>query len=99
MAEETLTTRKAKPIARANLKGATMKTIFQVWELTNTELFTGNESRKLVAEIPGTKRALLEWIKFGGVLPTHMGELRKSGDGYTYFTTIGRTYRAARVRV
>ena len=76
-----------------------MKTMFQIWELTSTELFTGNASRKLVAEIPGTKRDLQQWIKFGGVIPTHMGELRKHGDGYVYHTTIGRIYLASRTRV
>lgn len=75
-----------------------MKTIFQVWELKNAELLTGGE-RVLVAEVEGTKRAFKRWCAFGGVIPTHMGELRKHRDGYLYFTTIGRTYLAARARV
>lgn len=74
------------------------KSIFQIWELKSSELFTGNESRALVAEIEGTKKALKAWIRSGGVIPTHMGELRRHGDGYVYFTTIGRTYKVCRVR-
>lgn len=65
---------------------------FQVYELKNTGLFTGTDERKLVATIPSTKRAVNAWVKYGGVIPTHMGELRRQGAGYIYFTTIGRTY-------
>lgn len=75
-----------------------MRTIFQVWELKNTELLVGGE-RTLVAEIDGTKRALLRWCAYGGFIPTHMGELQKRADGYIYFTTIGRTYLATRTRI
>lgn len=75
-----------------------MRTIFQVWRLKNTELLTSGD-RTLVAEIPGTKREIQRWVRFGGVIPTHMGELRKHGDGYLYYTTIGQTYQFARVRI
>jgi hypothetical protein len=68
-----------------------MKSIFRVYELKNQDLFTGGE-KVLVAEIPGTKRDLRRWVAYGGVMPTHIGELVRIKDGYTYFTTIGRTY-------
>lgn len=38
-----------------------------------------------------TKKAVKDWIRFG-VISTHMGEFRKSLDGYEYHTTIGRNY-------
>lgn len=73
-----------------------MSSLFQVYELKNTELLTGGE-RVYVAVIPGNKRALRTWVSYGGVIPTHMGELRKTAGGYIYYTTIGRTYLFTRV--
>lgn len=35
------------------------------------------------------------WIKVN-VFSTHMGEWRKTTDGYVYYTTIGRVYRFIR---
>ena len=73
-----------------------MKTIFQVWELKNSELFIGGEKTLVGETEASTKRSLQHWIAYGGAIPTHMGELRKHGDGYIYFTTIGRTYVATK---
>lgn len=72
--------------------------MFQVWRVNNVDILTTGDS-KLVAEIGGTKRDVQAWVRFGGVIPTHMGELRKRGDGYVYFTTIGQTYLFTRSRV
>jgi hypothetical protein len=65
-----------------------MKARFKVQAVKCQDIFTG--------EIDGTKRAVLQWVRFGGVIPTHMGELFKHGNGYIYYTTIGRVYTFTR---
>lgn len=65
---------------------------FTVFELKNKDLFTNDTFKAFVTEIPSTKRALKHWVAYGGIIPTHIGELRRTENGYIYYTTIGRTY-------
>jgi len=67
--------------------------MFTVYQLKNTDLLTGGDKVEL-AVIAGNKRALRTWVQYGGVIPGHIGELRRLPDrkGYIYYTTIGATY-------
>jgi hypothetical protein len=73
-----------------------MKARFKVQAVKCQDIFTGADSLESLGEIDGTKRAVLQWVRFGGVIPTHMGELFKHGNGYIYYTTIGRVYTFTR---
>ena len=65
----------------------------QIFKLINRDLFTSDTAMIPVASIASNyKRDVQNWIKYSGIIPTHMGELRKCDNGYIYYTTTGATY-------